>query len=98
MGELSKTLTSEIMINWKEITQEGKNTKQIIGIPDEQKLLPVLLEQLNDGSWIVMRIVNKYGFCSSPMVNCKTKSSAKRWVSRYYLPHNRQSAEAKGKV
>ena len=86
------------MITWKENTQEKQNTKQIIGIPDEQKLLPVLLEQLNDGAWAVMRIVNEYGACSSPMVICKTKSSAKRWVSRYYLPHNRQSAEAKEKV
>lgn len=44
----------------------------------------IVIEQVSDGTWDVMRLVHRLtGMCSSPMVNCKTLTSAKRWVSRY---------------
>ncbi len=46
---------------------------------------PVVIEELKDGTCYVMRMVSALGWCSSPMVRCKTITSAKRWVSRYYV-------------
>lgn len=73
-------------IKWIELKAESESTlPAVLGMPKNEKKLPVVLQQLRDGSWDVMRVVNKLGACSSPMVTCKTLTSAKRWVSRYYL-------------
>ena len=44
----------------------------------------VVAEQLRDGSWDVeTECAPGYGYLSSPKVNCKSLTSAKRWVARY---------------
>lgn len=75
-------------IDWQPIeemdAEDGRHTAYVsANIPPKQK--QIVLEQIADGTWDVLRLVlREAGICSSPMVNCKTLTSAKRWVSRYY--------------
>ena len=73
-------------ITWHELKEtQADGLRVILGHVCVPNKCHVALVELRDGSWDVMRIVNDYGACSSPMATCKTLTSAKRWVSRYYL-------------
>ncbi len=80
----------QMKIDWQPIeemdAEDGRHTAYYsANIP--LKKSQIVLEQIADGTWDVLRLVlwvEGTAVCSSPMVNCKTLASAKRWVSRYY--------------
>ena len=76
-------------IDWQpieDVDAEGRGYTAYISVNSPHGKKPVVLEQIGNGTWDVLRLVSKEtGTCSSPMVNCKTLTSAKRWAARYYF-------------